>query len=283
MGPRLEDWLRGLLGWSPPMPSYVAMLTVGWLAGLWLYFRRARAKGLPELAAIDMAIWAFIFSLVGARAIHVLQLYGYYLDHPLEVFALWRGGLVAYGGMIGAAAAGALYLRAKKQPVGAFADAAAPAVWLGAALTRIGCFMNGCCFGAPSDLPWAVRYPQGSKPFYTQLQEGLVRAGDALSQPVHPAQLYESLYTLAICALLVRFDGSRLRRFDGATAILGFLLYSVARFVNEALRADPARGFAGPLSTSQWIGIPVFALTLGLLLWGNARARRREGGNVAKG
>lgn len=251
------------------------MLTIGWIAGLLLYLRRGRRAGLPEITMIDVAIAGFIGSIVGARLAHVIQLRDYYLRNPVEMFKIWQGGLVAYGGILLGVGAGVGLLLIRRVPVGKFVDAAAPALWLGLGFTRVGCFFNGCDFGRPSSLPWAVRFPLKSKAYIQQLQDGLLDSTAPMSLAVHPTQLYSSLLGFGLCAFLVWFDRGRAKRFDGATFLLGLMIYAVGRYIVEILRADVARGFIGPFSTSQAIGIPVFVVSAALFLRGQGRSRRR--------
>jgi phosphatidylglycerol:prolipoprotein diacylglycerol transferase len=131
-----------------------------------------------------------------------------------------------------------------------FADTFAPAIPAGAAIGRIGCFLAGCCYGRPSDVPWAVHFPE-------------------LSGPVHPTQLYDSLAALLLTGVLL-FRYPR-RKFDGECIAILLMGYPVLRSITEAFRGDADRGGLGPLSTSQWISIPLFLI--GLLIFARKRAR----------
>jgi phosphatidylglycerol:prolipoprotein diacylglycerol transferase len=157
----------------------------------------------------------------------------------LEVFKFWHGGLAYYGGFLLAAPVGLWYARKKDLGVWRIADLTAPLIMFGLFFGRMGCFYNGCCYGRPSDLPWAMRFP-----------------GHAAR--VHPTQLYEAIGALAIYALL-QFVIKPRKRAHGQVFGAMLVLYAVLRFVLEFFR-DDERGAAAGLSTSQWIGIPLLLL-----------------------
>jgi len=157
----------------------------------------------------------------------------------LEVLKFWHGGLAYYGGFLVAAPVGLWYLRRHRLGVWRVADLVSPFIALGLFFGRMGCFLNGCCYGSECTLPWAVRFP-------------------GMGAPVHPTQLYEALGSLSIAALL--YLGVRPRkRAHGQVLAAWLVLYGVLRFLLEFWRADERGAFAG-LSTSQWIGIPLVAL-----------------------
>lgn len=152
-------------------------------------------------------------------------------------------------------------------------DALAPATGLMTALARIGCFFAGCDFGAPSSVPWALRYPAMTPAFRAQLDAGLVRATDTHTLPVHPTQLYEALAGLGVLAIAVAWNRRhRARSRAGSCFVVAMLAYVGARFGIDFLRGDLARGALG-LTTTQWYGV---AIALGVLLCVvSARASRR--------
>ena len=163
----------------------------------------------------------------------------------LEWLKFWHGGLAFYGGFLAAVPVGLWYARRKGLGVWRIADLVSPFIALGLFFGRIGCFLNGCCYGEACDLPWAVRFP-----------------GHPVA--VHPTQLYEAAAALAIAALL--YFVVRPRKRAHGVVFAGLLVsYGVARFLLEYLRADD-RGIFFGLSTSQWISIP--AVLAGIyLLW----------------
>src|SRR5262249_20692110 len=135
----------------------------------------------------------------------------------------------------------------------AWADFAAPALCIGLAITRVGCFLAGCDFGRPWTGPWAVSFPAGSPAFTEQTLAGLLPAGATQSLPVPPTQLYESIAGLALLALAIAVLRRRVAWGQPFAAVV--VGYAVLRFAIEIVRADSGRGFVGPLSTSQLIAI----------------------------
>lgn len=141
------------------IPSYGAMLGLGFLTALWVARRRSRQAGENPDHITNFATVALVAGIIGARLMYVLHDWSYFLENPKEVFAVWSGGLEFLGGVIGALLVMILYWRAKKLNVLKFLDILAPALMLGLAFGRMGCFLNGCCFGGLCELPWAIRFP----------------------------------------------------------------------------------------------------------------------------
>ena len=256
------------------IPAYGTMLMLGFMLAVFLARRRSRALGLEPAQVFDLGFAGVIGGIVGARLMHVIVFWpDYFLSRRLwpewmgplgwlgAAVATWNGGLVFYGGLGGGILAVWVYARRKRIPLADVLDFAAPVAALGLAVTRIGCFLNGCCWGAHTDLPWGVQFPENSP----------AGAGG----PVHPTQLYETAAGLCIFAGLWWFYPRR--RFSGQVACLFGLLYSAWRFGNEFLRADvgPWRPTLlgreldlGPLTIFQYISLLLlagFATTLVLL------------------
>ncbi len=193
----------------------------------------------------------------------------------LRVFKLWQGGLAYYGGPILALPAVLLLARWRRFSFWALADLCAVGVPLGLTFGRIGCVLSGCCFGAPTRLPWALRFPLDSPAFKHHVELGLLSPHAAGSLPVHPAQLYEAAGAALIFGLCLWLFLRRRPRPAGQLFLGMLLAYALLRFVVEFWR-DDARGlwFGDVLSTSQLIGLPIVLATGALLVW---RARRAEG------
>ncbi|MFH1731006.1 MAG: prolipoprotein diacylglyceryl transferase [Planctomycetota bacterium] len=146
-------------GW--PLHSYGLMLVVGFYTAYFLLRWAAKREGLDPKWMVDMLLIAAALGIVGARVFYVIQ-YGDRVRGFLDFFAIWRGGLVFYGGLVAATAGLVVYVKVKKLPTWKVADAAAPAVMIGLAFGRVGCFLNGCCWGAVCEesFPLAVRFPR---------------------------------------------------------------------------------------------------------------------------
>jgi len=230
--------------------TYGLLVALGFAAGLWVGTREARRYGVDPKKFQDLAFAILLSAVAGARLFFVVLEWEQFAPKPLEVFALWKGGLVYYGGLLGAGLAAVWYVRAKKMPAWDVADAVAPGLSLGQAIGRLGCFMAGCCYGAECDLPWSVVFTD---------PRGLARLG----VPLHPVQLYEALANFALFGLLYWVVAPR-RRAPGRVFGWYLTLYPAVRFGIEFFRDDP-RGALGLLSTSQALSIPLFLAGLWLL------------------
>ncbi len=228
--------------------TYGAFLAVAFLVAIWLATRETERAGLkPELAA-DLGIVVILSSIVGSRVFYILFYDLHYtLEHPSELLHLRQAGLVFYGGFIFAVGAGLAFCKLKRVPIPLVLDIAAPSIAIGQAIGRIGCFMSGCCYGKPTWVPWAVKFPQ-------------------LEYRRHPTQIYESLATFAIFLVLIRFRRHKTR--DGQVAWLYAALYATARFVIEFFRGDNPPVLLG-LTISQVISVVVLigAAALSFFVW----------------
>jgi len=237
--------------------AYPTMLAVAFITCVLLGVREAN-RGPDAFPGTPIGgLCGFVGALLGAKAFWILQ-YSEpkYLWH---VFLIYEGGLVYYGGLIGGVLGVLLYLRVTRLPYWLTADIAAPYLALGQAITRIGCFLNGCCWGhAAEGLPWAVTFGRHSPAFTRQVEEGLLHPSAAAPLPVHPTQLYMVAGLLAI-ALVLKLGLGRDRPFHGAVGLAYCFLYGLLRFIVETFRGDSARSVFG-LSVSQMISL---ALILG--------------------
>ena len=201
--------------------SYGFFVSLGFILGASIFFKQAKKRGLNTSKIYDIIIYSIISGLIGARLAYILTHLGEY-HNILDIFKLWQGGLSFYGGLILAILVGFLILR--KENLGKWFDAGIFALLSGMAVGRIGCFLNGCCFGQPTNFPWGIIYPPGT--FATQIYS---------STPVHPTQLYESFgYTLSFIILL--YLSKRIKMFNGALFFIGLIFHSTVRFVVEYFR-----------------------------------------------
>lgn len=247
-----------------PIFAYGFMIMIGFLVGIYLARVRARRVGISPDAIIDMGLVMLVCGIFGARLLHVIQYYDphYVSSDGSPAFArmlqIWHGGLVFYGGLIAAVAGGGVFLRCKKLALGRMLDVAAPSAILGLAFGRVGCFLNGCCWGCEADphrVPWAVVFPPDALAYQGKVP---------LSTPaLHPTQVYNALAALLLFVIL-NFYFERRRR-DGEVALLLCLLYPVTRFITEFFRGDT--GVESGLTKSQWMGIFVFIPALVLFVW----------------
>jgi phosphatidylglycerol:prolipoprotein diacylglycerol transferase len=215
--------------------------------------------------------------IVGARLAYVASDPADYLTNPLKILRVDEGGLVFYGGFVGAAAAVILFARRRRADILALGDLAVTALPLGHAMGRIGCFLNGCCYGrqAADGWGWAVTYPRDSLAWYRHCQDGLISGlTSSRSLPVLPVQLYEAGFNLALFLVLVR--AFRLRLPPGRVAALYFLMYPPVRFALERLRGDARIRLAG-MTLAQLTSLGLFAAGLVIMLLSMRRGRATAG------
>jgi phosphatidylglycerol---prolipoprotein diacylglyceryl transferase len=270
------------IGKSIPVYAYGFMLMLGFLVALYVARMRAKSEGISPERITDLGIYTIFAGIAGGRLFYVIQNFGVYKDNPIDILKIYQGGLVFYGGLIVAIIALISILRIKKLPVLQTLDIIALSLAIGLVFGRIGCFLNGCCWGdiCNPDLLWAVQFPRtidaynmidGSPAFLHHLEEGLVSASDNYSLPVHPTQLYSSLGNLAIVFILSTFF--KYRRRYGEITMLFCILYPVMRFCMEILRADNPPLSDG-LTISQNIGIIIFIVAVTLFIIGRMRLKR---------
>jgi phosphatidylglycerol---prolipoprotein diacylglyceryl transferase len=221
--------------------SYGLLVAGGFLAGYLMLLRLAQRHSVPQPVVADLAWVALLGGIVGARVLYVLFNIGFYLKAPLEILKFWEGGLVWYGGLIGAVAAGIYFVRRKGVSVLDTADAAAPGVALGQAIGRLGCFAAGCCYGKESSVPWAVTF---SSP----------HALAPLGAPLHPSQLYEAALLFALSGVLF-LAGPRIRAAFGSGAVALWYVEAAAfiRIGVEFTRGDERGPVLFGMTSTQWI------------------------------
>lgn len=181
-----------IVHWGPlHIRSYGLMLAIAFLVGTMLGLREARRRQLDPDHLVTVILVILIASVLGARALYVLEHLHEFGHGWGRVFAVWQGGLTLYGGVVAGTLAGLITARRLGLPMWETADALAPSLALGTAFGRVGCFLNGCCYGHPTSMPWGVVYPPDTFP---ALEFG--------AAPLHPAQLYNALFGLALFAVL---------------------------------------------------------------------------------
>ncbi len=242
--------------------TFGVLLAAAYLAALGWVVRGARRTGLDPDVMTSLGFSAIVGALVGAKLMYVVRDPSALSD--LRAVVTSAGDF--YGGFIGALVACAIFFRRHPDvPVWRASDVCAPAIALGQAIGRIGCFMAGDDYGRPASVPWAVTF---TDPGASAI------GGVPLNVPLHPVQLYESAFCLVLFGFLVWLGRRRHR--DGAVIAAYTLLYAVGRFVIEFFRGDADRGFVlgGLLSTSQAIAI-VMVVTAGVVLAMGRRTRRQ--------
>lgn len=218
------------IGWLS-IYSFGFMLALSFLAGIYLSSVRAKRLGVDPQLVLDLCVYVIVAGVVGSRLLYV----AFHLDeyrNLADVFALWQGGATLYGGF--ALAVVVAYAFCKKRNAGflLMGDILSPALALGIGLTRIGCFLSGCCYGRETALPWGVSFPPDS-PAGAFAGELAARHG-AGSVRLHPSQLYDSALALLTFALLLLLEGRLAKR--GATFGVMLVAYGVSRSVVDFFR-----------------------------------------------
>ncbi|MBU0573980.1 MAG: prolipoprotein diacylglyceryl transferase [Candidatus Margulisbacteria bacterium] len=229
--------------------SYGLMIALAFAAGILIAIKAAKREGVSTEAVLDITLAVIISAIVGARIFYIIEFWRDFSVDPLSMFMVWHGGLVFYGGLLFAIVAVIIASRIKNILLWKTLDIAAPAAALGYAIGRIGCFLNGCCYGVICDLPWAVKFPE-------------------LLGRRHPTQIYASICGLLIFAVLM-YLGKR-KMFNGQVFLAGVFLYSIYRFNIEFIRVNMK--YAG-LSGSQWVSILmfVFSIVTYIILYKNSK------------
>jgi phosphatidylglycerol:prolipoprotein diacylglycerol transferase len=241
--------------------TYGVLLAAAYLLGLKLAMARAQARGLDQARVLDLGIYIIISALIGAKLLLVVTDLGTFINDPSALISLARSGGVFYGGLILAVVVALLYIRRIGLPLWTTCDVFAPGIALGHVVGRMGCFFAGCCWGKPTDVPWAITF---TNPF------AAANVGTPLNVPLHPTQLYEAGAEALILWFLLATE-RRGRPYPGRTFWLYMLLYAISRFSIEFSRNDP-RGTVLMFSTSQFISLLLAPLAVVMLV---ALSRRR--------
>jgi phosphatidylglycerol---prolipoprotein diacylglyceryl transferase len=249
--------------------TFGVFLAAGYMAALWWIVRAARRQRLDSDRMMSLGLWAIVGAVLGAKILMVVRTLPDYLADPSQLLSLstLQSAGDFYGGFLGSLVAVSIYFaRTPQLPVWRTADICAPAIALGQAIGRIGCFMAGDDYGSATAVPWAVTFTD---------PDAYRIGGAPLGVPLHPVQLYESVTCLVIFLFLVWL--SRRPAFKGRVILSYTLLYAAARFTIEFFRGDEDRGFVlhGLLSTSQLIAVVLTAVAL--VLWWKRRAGHETG------
>ena len=254
--------------------SFGLMLAISFFIGIVYIRARAIKEQIDVNFVLNLAFIVIFAGILGARVFYVAFHWSDFADNPLSSFNPFGtsgqfgiAGLNLYGGVVFAIAATLVYVRIKQQPLWQVMDIFAPALALGIFISRIGCFLNGCCFGIPCDLPFGVSFPEGSIPYAI--------FGDA---HLHPTQIYSSLYGLLLFFILHYFD--KRKKFFGATFSLLLMIEAIFRFAIEYVRyyelemETQIGGITFTYNHLIAIALFLFGLTLFLMLRRNKSVAR---------
>lgn len=248
-------------GWLE-IRSYGFMLALSFLFGIYVAGRRARRYGVQPQYILDLSVYIILGAVVGSRLLYVAFHLEQY-SNPLEIFALWQGGATFYGGLILAAFVSYVYVTRRKLKFLQVADIVSPSIALGVGITRVGCFLSGCCYGKPTIASFGVNFPPHSPA--GQSAAGVAAQLGVATVALHPAQLYASAYGVIMFVALLVLERHLMKR--GATFGLLLIMYGVSRFIVDFFRyyEENARVILG-LSFNQVISVILVAGGLYLLM-----------------
>lgn len=229
--------------------TYGFMIAVGFLAAMFLAVREAKLQGIDHEKIMDLCFYMIIVGVVTSRIPYVIFNWHEFAPNPIEIIKMWGGGLVFYGGFLGALAVYLFYSRKHGLNPWKTADLLAPSAALGHFFGRLGCFCAGCCYGKECSLPWAVTFPD---------KGGMAPIGI----PLHPTQLYSAFGLLTIFLLLF-FVVRPKKKFHGQVFWTYILVYAIFRFCIEFFRGDDRGEFVfGIFSPSQSLGMIMAGLAI---------------------
>jgi phosphatidylglycerol:prolipoprotein diacylglycerol transferase len=245
-----------LFEWGPiRLFTYGLFLAIAFLSAIYVAAREAKRLGLPVPRFYDLCFYIVLAALIGSRLAYVLLDLPTFLAHPLKIFALWEGGLVFQGGVALGMITALFYMRKHHLPWRLCLDSLGLGTPVGQFFGRLGCFMAGCCYGSPSDLPWAVTFahPQTLCP---------------VKEALHPAQLYEAFLALGVFGLLNLVKTRK--KFDGQLMLTYFALAGLVRFIVEFFRhPGDYRGpvLFGWMPLTQAVALALAVVCGALVLW----------------
>ncbi len=232
--------------------AYGLIVAIGFLAGIIVAVRLGRRSTISQQEIMDLVFLMAVSAIAGSRIFYIIINISYYKAHPMDAFKIWEGGLVFSGGVVAAGVALVFYTKRKGINLFRSADTLAPAVALGQSIGRVGCLLAGCCYGAPTNLPWAVTFtnPNALAPLHA---------------PLHPTQIYSSLIGAAIFVILLILY--RRKRYDGQVALWFLILQSTGRLFEERFRGDD-RGFISEgMSATQLLALIILVLSVTALIF----------------
>jgi prolipoprotein diacylglyceryl transferase len=245
---------------------YALFILTGIVLAIWIANHRLTKRGGESGVAIDIALWAVPFGIVGGRIFHVLTHVGDYFYDGADysaIFRIWEGGLAIYGAILFGLLGAWIGARVAGVRFWSFVDAVAPGVLLAQAIGRWGNYFNQELFGTPTTLPWGLEIDQTNPAYPAGLPAGVL---------FHPTFLYESIWSLIGVVLLINLD----KRFElrwGKMFALYIAFYSVGRIWTESLRLDPSEVILG-LRTNIWSALA--GILAAIVIW-RVQSRRHPG------
>lgn len=235
------------------VPTYHLVLSLTYSLAIFWFYQRCESRNLPQKQAMTLALLLLGFGFLGARLVHVVyEMPRYYIQNPWDVFAIWQGGFVYYGGALLGYLACFLYLRRDHVLFWLWHDTIAPVLALGYALGRTACQLTGCCYGKVCDLPWA-----------TSLKQVHIGSGNVTHLTRHPTPLYASAFEFVVLLFLLWYEKRRPPM--GRVFLILVILHATGRIVMEVFRDDPRGPSLGVVSLSTGISVALIVAAAALI------------------
>ncbi len=234
--------------------AYGLLIVLGIVVATWLTMRRWQARGGSRELVFEVGFWSVLAGVAGARLCHLVTSWNEVPDEWWGPFAIWKGGLGIWGGVLLGFLVGAWLVRRRGASVAAFADAAAPGLLIAQGIGRIGNYFNQELFGTPTDLPWALAIDPENRP-----------DGYGAYETFHPTFLYEFLWDVGYALVLI-WIGGRCRIRPGGIFALYVAGYSFARIFEELLRIDPAKELVG-FRLNFYVATALFLASCAFFVW----------------
>ncbi len=248
-----------------PVRAYGVMIALSFSVGIWLGMKRSKPRGVDPVVFTDLCVAILISSIIGARLAYVIPFWDEYGKNVMSIFQVWEGGLTLYGGIGGAIVGSVLFARYKRISFWTVSDICSPLVALGIGITRIGCFLNGCCYGTPTSFMTGIVFPGGC-----------AAGHEYPGVRIHPTQLYDSAFGFLLFAFLLLIE--KKIKGDGRIFLLFMILYGLNRYFQDMLRYYDPRALihVGGWSLSGTQAVSIGLIAAGLLLWKSRGPRRNQ-------
>jgi phosphatidylglycerol:prolipoprotein diacylglycerol transferase len=240
--------------------TYGLFIAIAIVVGILVTIRIGKRYEMNPQQVIDMGFIMILSGIIGSRLVYVLINFSYYATRPVDIFKIWQGGLVFSGGLIAVILVIVWYIRRNSYNIWQMGDLWSPAAAIGQGIGRIGCFMAGCCYGRPTDVPWAVIFTD---------PQSIAR----LNIPLHPTQLYSSLSNFIIFIVLMILYGKK--KFDGQILLWFLILHSTSRLFIERLRGDDRGIIMNDWSITQLLTILILMASVITLIILKSRHERQ--------
>lgn len=241
--------------------TYGLFVAIGCITGIMIAIRLQKSAGLDSNSVLDMGFIIILSGLIGSRVLFIIINLPNYIANPLDIFKIWEGGLVFSGGLVAVLIVILFYVKKHKYNIWTIGDLWAPAASIGEGIGRLGCFCAGCCYGRPTDLPWAVTF---TDPKTIAIQ----------NIPLHPTQLYSFLSSMIIFAVLMFLHSKR--KYEGQVFLWFLILHSTARLILERFRGD-SRGavFSDNLTMTQFIALVILFTAVISIFWRKSSLKKK--------